>query len=393
MTKIHSYSLIVIILCLSCQEESQKTNNKKTEIITIDPTDIDKKSVLATTTIDSFIYIPLETSNDFMIGKIKQIYEWQNRFYIWDNMSDIIFIFSDQGEFIKRIDEKGRGPQEYIKINALYHDNINGDFYVQCDRSQAIFHYNSDGIFVERIDCKFITTEFTLLGKDTIALYGGKFPNEQIFKSTFPDQYRHVVMAHGNIITKDLSWQYNDVFLRYVGKNNYFSYFSDTTSLIEAIGNDIYRLNHNGTLMPRFSIDFGSYNLPLTFDTHSKNAKEILNTLQESSDRWCYTTEIIETPDIILINYAFEDYICHAIYSKITKKTYNIGPVWLNDIDYIGMPVIHNSTKNHLLGSLEAYTLQRTVDNPKASSNIKKIANRIQEMDNPIIVKIHLKAI
>lgn len=83
-----------------------------------------------------------------------------------------------------------------------------------------------------------------------------------------------------------------------------------------------------------------------------------------------------------------------AIYSKETRKIYNIGPVWANDIDRIPMPMVYASEKDYFLGGLEAHVILNATEDPnKPSYRIKQIANKLTEMDNPVLVKIKMKKI
>lgn len=385
--------LVVMTACKSTSTTGVFQEIGLGEFIVIDPKDVDKERCMASNFVDSIVYIPLETRNDILIGKIKTIREWNNRFYVWDGQSDVIFIFDMQGKFLKKIASKGRGPKEYMEIGAFYQNPRNGDIYIRCDRSFSILRFDSEGVFVERIPCEFIVTDFTLIGKDSLVLYGGKMPNQEVFRETYPDQYRLVVMQNGNIIKKELPSCFNETLLRDVGRSFYFSYFSDTTSLLETIGNNIYRLNENGSLVLRFTLNFGEYTYPLSFQTKPDEAMEIIQT-QRKSSKWCKIIDIIETDEHLLISYSFQKYIFQTLYSKLSQKVYNIGVVWLNDIDRVPMASLYASGNGCFLGSLEAHVLLNSVKNTdKVSEYVEEIAQGLTEMDNPLIVRIKMKKI
>lgn len=393
MNKILIYLLFIVVVFTACRKVSDKMiqKNGHTETITIDPKDLSEPTRMASLLIDSITYIPLETSEEALVGKIEAIYEWDNRFYIWDQQSEAIFIFSKQGKFITKIAKKGRGAEEYVQLKLFYLNPRNGGMYIRCDVSQSILHYNYNGEFVARIPCKFITAGFTILGQDTLVLYGGKLPNQETFRESFPDQFRYVMMKDNRIIKKDLPGRYNETLTNVVGRRNQFVYFSDTTSFIESLGNEIYRVANDGSLIPRFSVDFGEYTFPLTFDTPDDRIAGIIETEKKDRDKWCRMYGIIETDDYLLVRYSFQGYGYKAIYSKQTQKTYNIGPIWLNDIDYIAMPSIHNSSNNYLLGSIEAHSIISGVESPHATARIKELAKNMDEMDNPVIAILKMK--
>lgn len=384
--------LLFLLLSIACNNKITIIQELgKGEIIAIDPKEFVQQHAMASFLVDSIEYIPLETTNESLIGRIKAIHEWNGRFYICDEQSDAIFIFNNQGEYLKKLAAKGRGPKEYIAIRSFYQNSKTGDLYIYCDRSLSILHYDAEGIFIERIPCKYITTDFVLLGKDSLVLYGGKMPNQNIFSKTFPKQWRLILLKEDSIIKKDFAGTYKDVLLNDVGKQRNFSCFSDSILLMETIGNDIYRLNSNGEISPRFTIDFGKYTYPLTFDKSNEESLEIIKSIKDGKE-WCKLIDFWETENTLLMKYSYQSFVLTAIYSKGTKKSYNIGPVWANDIDRVPMPTIHASGKDYFLGSIESHVILYSLENlNKPSDRIKHIAQNLTEMDNPIIVKVKMK--
>lgn len=389
--------LLFYFLSVSCGHNENKTlirEGGEGERVVINPEKIVKDYAMASVFVDSIEYIPLETSHEGLVGRIKAIYEWKGRFYIWDEQSDAIFIFSERGDFLKKIAAKGRGPKEYIAINLFYQNYRNGDLYIRCDRSMSILQYDAEGVFIKRIPCDFITMDFVLLGEDSLVLYGGKMPNQKVFQKTFPEQWRLVMMKDEKLLQKKFPGIFRDVFLNDVAKSRSFSCFSDSILLMETVGNDIYRLYPDGEVKPRFIIDFGKYNYPLTFDKSKDEALEIINSMRQGRSKWCKVIDIWETESNLLIEYSFEGYMFYAIYSKTNRKTYPIGPVWVNDIDGVAMPAVCASGKDYFLGVLEAHVILNAVESAnKPSDRIKKMAEGLTEMDNPVLVRIKMKKI
>ena len=382
--------LLQVFAC--CQSNNHVTLLPGMESIDIHPDKAKMEDALASKYIDSCQYIPLESADSIMIGYIQQIFEDKDRFYIHDSASDIVFIYDKNGHFISKIDRKGRGNNEYIKIAAMHVDPENSDIIILCDRSQSLIRYDRDGKFIGRTEHKFITSAFATINSDTLIAYGGRLPNETIFSSTFPEGYLLVTMHDGKVTHNFLKNRFDAVYLNYTGKTNYFFNFSDTLSLIEDFSNTIYRITPSG-VKPRYAVTFGKYTLPMTFHTPIEQAKEIITTFQASPSQWCDVRQVIENKNIILIHYSFENLIQHAIYLKPQKQTRTIGPIWVNDIDGIGMPTICNSSPdNAFIGFIEAHTFIDLVKNTKKSTpRVTKISQGLTEMDNPILVKVFLK--
>lgn len=394
--------IIKIVLCLiilytwnACKSQSEPSSDfpDNVESININPDDSQMKNALASNIIDSCHFIQLETSDSIIIGNIKQIFEAGDKYYIYDNSSDIIFIFSQNGHYLSRISKKGRGPQEYVRINDVFVDTLTNDIIISCDRSQSLVRYDCNGKFLKRTPNPFITSAFATINSDTIIAYGGKMPNESVFSKTFPEQYSLVSMCEGNLIHSFSPYKYDPVFTNYISKLHYFFNVTDTLSYIEDFSNIIYRIHSSTQITPRYAIRFGNYTLPINFHTPPQEAKNIIEGYYKNSKQWCDVTSVIENKQLLLINYRFENLINRALYIKSKQKVINIGPIWINDLDGIAMPTICcSSSSNTLLGFHESHNLIELVKNSKKTSPlVQKISQKLTEMDNPVLVKIFLK--
>lgn len=60
-------------------------------------------------------YIPLELTDNSLIGSIDKILYRNKHFYIFDKSANMgILIFNENGKFIKVLNRTGEGPGEYI---------------------------------------------------------------------------------------------------------------------------------------------------------------------------------------------------------------------------------------------------------------------------------------
>ena len=65
-------------------------------------------------------YIRLETNDSCLIGSIKQLLKFNNRYYILDaSVGKKIYMFDEHGNYMKQIDRVGRGPGEYAIPYAI----------------------------------------------------------------------------------------------------------------------------------------------------------------------------------------------------------------------------------------------------------------------------------
>lgn len=71
--------------------------------------------------IENFEYISLETSSDYLVGKVDDLQIANDKLYIVSQ--DRVLVFDFDGKFIFKIDEIGRGPGEYQRIDNISIDN------------------------------------------------------------------------------------------------------------------------------------------------------------------------------------------------------------------------------------------------------------------------------
>ena len=128
--------ILILFTCGSCvsKVDKNKVNQKfgkivKTELGDLDstfqklegqgeiiPVDLKEDYLDISPLIDSVVLIPLEATDQSLIGNIDKIICTDDRFYILDKRtSKNLFVFDHQGKFIRCIGQAGRGPGEYLE--------------------------------------------------------------------------------------------------------------------------------------------------------------------------------------------------------------------------------------------------------------------------------------
>ncbi|KAF0235563.1 MAG: hypothetical protein FD181_3427 [Prolixibacteraceae bacterium] len=117
---------ILIILCflilIGCKQsinESKLSNSVSYKI------EVPIEQIGSDNFVKSAEYIFLEEK--YLIGKMGRILMFENVIYIHDEMSDRLIAFSPKGKYLFKIDEKGKGPMEYLNLTDFTIDE-NGKF-------------------------------------------------------------------------------------------------------------------------------------------------------------------------------------------------------------------------------------------------------------------------
>lgn len=115
--------------------------------------------------VKNILYIPLETSETSLIRNIDKIITKDSIFYIFDNMSKKIFLFNQEGKFLRNIDKVGQGPGEYTSPSDMEVDN-DGNVYVSDFPAKRIIKYNlGNGNDFEVINIGVSFMDFVIHGK------------------------------------------------------------------------------------------------------------------------------------------------------------------------------------------------------------------------------------
>ena len=73
--------------------------------------------------IKNYKLIPLETNDSVIIGKIDKAILYKDRIYIATLYStQAVYIFNLQGKFLHKINNIGRGPEEYLQLSDIFID-------------------------------------------------------------------------------------------------------------------------------------------------------------------------------------------------------------------------------------------------------------------------------
>ncbi len=146
MKNILGYILLSFTL-LTCCNHNDNCNKKGIYI----PSNIDKfcinDTILLNEWIDSITYIPLETNDECLINNITQALYHEGKWIIFDYLSQAIYLFDNNGSYIKRVGNRGRGPEEYVRTSNIIVNNKTGEILVYCYVTDRMIYYNENGDF------------------------------------------------------------------------------------------------------------------------------------------------------------------------------------------------------------------------------------------------------
>ncbi|TGV03408.1 6-bladed beta-propeller [Flavivirga rizhaonensis] len=136
------YYCALVFLIISCNQE--KTN----DFLVIDAQTNDNTFNLSEIA-DEIIAIPLETNDDCLISFISRVIMTKDYYFV---LSSDLYQFNKKGKFIRQIGERGRGPNEYSRINSIAVDGEEQTIFMAT--GQKLLAYNFDGKIKQGIKFK-----------------------------------------------------------------------------------------------------------------------------------------------------------------------------------------------------------------------------------------------
>lgn len=90
----------------------------------------------------------METIEDLEIGKINRILYLNEKYIVWDGLTNMVFIFNDDGTYYSKIDAIGNGPGEYAQIIDIAINKYDGTIKILDAMQKKIVTFDKEGQFV-----------------------------------------------------------------------------------------------------------------------------------------------------------------------------------------------------------------------------------------------------
>lgn len=156
----NSILFIILSVCLlSCQHTGDSSTTKDSTIETIPVFSNYTAELPFSAFVDTIELIPLETTEENLIGEITRLIFNDGKYYIRSTNSmqnEKLFVFNENGNYIRKIGNKGVGPGEYIR----FHDfTIASNNHIVLADYQQLLHFDPEGKFLYTTKSEFPRAE------------------------------------------------------------------------------------------------------------------------------------------------------------------------------------------------------------------------------------------
>ena len=378
-----------LLVCLSCDGYKQTSINDNR--ITVDLDNPQKSSLF-----DYFKHIeliPLETSDDVLIGNLAKINYHQGRYYAFDRKQFVVYIFDNEGEFISEINKLGRGPGEYINLD----DMIINPFTSNLDLLSpfgSIYSYSLSGTHMKTVrvigddaNAELPTIHsFFALNENMYVFYSSM----TLLKITYFDVEEMKITHQAYDETNNrLHESYNYRFLSFWGNYVFYEY-DGKCFFYRNIDNEVFMLGPD-SLIKAYTWDFGKYNYDAKTMFFPEEIWNDYDRMNEEGKRFPYLMDFQGQNDRYVMakirTKNYED--AYLIFDKTTQKC-NFLRSFTESVRFWPRVITNDyvlSYCNH--NELEKFINKEILDEINRQK-FDALLNEEEEM-NPIIIKYYFK--
>ncbi len=317
---------IISIISISCS----KKNTKKIETIEVNVEA--NKSINLSDIIQTSKIIKLETSQDFLISRIRDIFITEEYIFVLGGKKGLLQ-FKRNGKFVRAIGKNGKGPFEHNGIFSFTCDTIKSRIYMAAFTHIYCFSFEGTPMFSIKYIKNRIDEFMTIQNGQLISFYTdyGKLDASTFFNRQKFDSYNQKGKIIRSTLLREIKLP-NEMGTilptdRYISKTNIGTYFYYPVMIQEPTVRDtLYEFNNNA-VTPSLKLDFGDR-------VYNSKRKEI------------YIKNIYRSDRYVFANYSTAKnnqryFLCHDLKkgnqynmkNGINDDIYNTGKIILKNLN------------------------------------------------------------
>lgn len=246
-------SLIIIVLLLfsSCKEEKSFEHtpyNTNVHEIKISNSKLLKASFADY--MKDFDYLELKTNTDNYVSEISKVQQFKDNFYVLDSKKSNLYVFDKNGNFIRKIGQRGDGPGEYKDISDYVINTEKETISILSNLNIKIFEYDLQGKFIKDIAFSdFFPKHMNLLNNNYYALY----------TDNSSDSFKDLAYVNlsGEIVKEDFAYP-EDIFDMGFAFTGGISKIGNRFLYAQSSSPKIYEIDNNLKHKAVYNIDLGT---------------------------------------------------------------------------------------------------------------------------------------
>lgn len=340
------------------------------------------RKIKLTDLIQEVEFIRLEETPESLLGNVQDAHVVGDKLvFVGDNLKGDIFVYTDQGKLVNRINKKGNGPGQYLWLADLW---MEGDLIAIYDRFQkAIKRYSLNGDFVSEHKFDYAASHVIRQGNGYLL-----YMNYEVID----DESRHNILRldqEMNVESRHFPFEGNEKGLM----TSYPSFFNYQQSIIfsQPGSNTIHRYQ-NGEFVPFVQFDFGD---DWHWNDNSSRGPNVIKSLRAGEKVWKAISRIGTRYISVssLYGKSGRERLDHII-DRRNSKTILIDLDRSSKEGFFDLQISHwesNDTFYAFLPALDAVGLVTEASRKNWSFRGGTTLEEIASSENPVLVRIKVK--
>lgn len=363
-------------------------DDSKTKTIDVSPNE-SMDTILYSSFVKNIRYIPIETNDTFLIGKIDKLIVSDSAFFILDrSITKSVYCIDKNGKIKFCINRLGIGPNEYIDINDIDFNDNKKELLIYTTNTNSIMLFNKDGYYKQTRKIAHKGLALASINSNLFTLYRSYLPFEnhkEIKSANLLICSEKDIISEGcffdNKIRTSVTWT----------SFPQFSRFDDTLG-IKPDHNDIVYHIYDNVIKPVYRFDFGKsqinhkyWEVAMSDIMSSKKMNEYV-----VKEGICESYNYLESNEYIYLNYYYMNNKNHLLYSKRTNKLLHFRKA-INNLNLLFTFNPIAIKENKLYSVMRPEKLSLTLINYTLMRR-GHLFNEFEFSDNPIIVEFTLNS-
>lgn len=386
-------SILIVLLLFSCQ----KSKKDGETIFHIEFSNFKESQIYLSEIGNQIEYIPLE--NQFPVGRIISYKITDN--FIYASIKDVgIVRFTKDGKLDRHYGRIGNGPGEYLGYVSFTINQSTGTVYIMDYKMDDIEVYNNIGNHLRNIKLPIDDDGF---GFSEIEFIGSSLFLSQTINMGRGDHDWLVLDTFGNILNEK-----NNPYPEFIGRTGTLSPLSKIKNNLlywDNFKDTVFHVHPDFTYFPVCVFSKGEHKFPMS----SEGYNPLDEYLKKKSDYILLYT-FLETSQFFFLKYELNTIQKLAVIDKkigivIVTDLKNSKDGLINDLDK-GLPFIPEryfeiGNEKYLVAFVQPFEIKNHVASddfknstpkyPEKKKELEKLANSLDENDNPVLILVRLK--
>ncbi|MCG8474307.1 MAG: 6-bladed beta-propeller, partial [Cytophagales bacterium] len=279
----------VLTLCVSCNKHNEQAQSYNDSTIHISIADVPESEYKKA---DSVKFIPLETSEDCLIGNVDKFMVSEERIFVADmKIGNALFIFDNEGRLIKKYAAHGKGSKEFQgKIQDF---DVKDQIFLVTDAHEVIC-LSLDGDFKWKKSAGRVFSTRTI-AKTTDGFCFGQRCSKYMPFNEEKDMYYDLVRTDNNFnIRKKMHPIVFEQAVNMIWLSHSFTSHDNTVYFVPNVSDSIRVFGNEKNMT--YKVDFGYGYDPIKI----RNDKEYVKNLR-AEDKLSYISKIIRVDNNMLV--------------------------------------------------------------------------------------------